>query len=225
MNFMVSKSESIQLLKKHFKENKTATMSELLDLLGVTTRMSIFRRLSDLGYISSCSHKGQYYTLPSVIFFNSEGLYHYDKICFSQYGNLKKTIVKLVESSNFGYTHKELSEQLKLEVHDTLLVLINSHKLARQKINSQYVYFSNKKEYRRKQLTQRQSVGKLRKVNGDISKILIIEVLVSIIRANQLDIDTAIIISDLKMRDIVVTENEIEQVLLQFDLKKTPDLG
>jgi len=218
---MLAKSESMRLLKKYFKKNKIATMSELFNLLGTTTRMSIFRRLSASGYISSYSHKGQYYTLPSMILFNSTGLYHSNTVGFSRYGNLKKTIIKLVESSISGYTHKELEEQLKLTVHDTLLLLVNAGELSRQKIDSHYVYLCIDKGCAKKQLAQRQSVEKPKKSNSRISKILIIEILAAIIRASQMNIDTAVIISDLKARKIVVTEDEIEQILFQLHLKKT----
>ena len=174
---MMPKSESIQLLKKYFKKNKIATMPELLDLLSATVRMTIFRRLSELGYLSSYSHKGQYYTLPSVILYNNEGLYHYGIISFSKYGNLKKTIIKLVESSSSGYTHEQLKELLKLELHDTLLVLVNAKQLSRQKIDGRYSYFSVSKSDAKKQLAKRQSTGIARgRNNNEVSKLLIIKI-------------------------------------------------
>lgn len=220
---MFSKSKSIQLLKKHFKKNKIATMPELFDLLGTTTRMSIFRRLSDLDYSSSYSHKGQYYTIPLITLFSSSGLRHYDTVGFSQYGNLKKTIIKLVENSMSGYTHKEFEEKLKLTVHDTLLVLIKTKQLTRQKINGCYVYFCINKACAKKQRAQRQNVGRLIQSDSKVSKILIIEVLVAIIRTKRINIDIDSIVFDLKTRKIAVTKNEIEQILLRFHLKKTPD--
>jgi hypothetical protein len=220
---MLPKSKSIQILKKYFKKNKIATMQELMNLLDTTNRMSIFRRLSDLGYISSYSHKGKYYTLPSLIKFNSVGLYHCNAIGFSQHGNLKKTIIKLVGSSVSGYTHKELEELLNLVVHDTLLLLVNAEQLSRQKINNHYVYLCIDKSRAKKQLSKRQVMGQARKSNSRISKILIIEILVAIIRTKQMNIDIATIISDLKARKIVTTKDEIEQILFQLDLKKTLD--
>lgn len=220
---MIQKSKSIQLLKKHFRKNKITTMPELLDLLNVTARMTIFRRLSELDHLSSYSHRGQYYTLPSVILFNNQGLYHYDVISFSKYGNLKKTIIKLIENSNSGYTHKQLKELLKLDLHDTLLILIKAKQLSRQKIDGHYIYFCASKADAKKQLAERKSTGILRRPNNEISKLLIIEILVSIIRSNQVDIDLVTILSDLKIRKIATTEDEVEQVLCQLHLKKTLD--
>jgi hypothetical protein len=70
---MLNKEESIKSLKRYFKENKTATMNELIPLLKTTNRMSVFRRLKDLDYISSFSAAGKYYSLRNIAQFGTTG--------------------------------------------------------------------------------------------------------------------------------------------------------
>ena len=47
-------------LLKHFKKEKIADLSELKRILGTNTTMTVFRKLRQLQYISSCSHSGKY---------------------------------------------------------------------------------------------------------------------------------------------------------------------
>ncbi len=46
-----------------FKKNKIATMPELKEILGTQADATIFRKLRELSYRSSYSHRGRYYTL------------------------------------------------------------------------------------------------------------------------------------------------------------------
>ena len=53
--------------------------------------MSVFRRLRELGYLSSYTHNGRYYTLAGVPDFDENGLWFHRGIGFSQVGTLKET--------------------------------------------------------------------------------------------------------------------------------------
>ncbi len=90
---MESKDDkAVSALKKYFKQHKYAQLDDLVKVLGTTSRMTIFRKLSKLNYISSFTHAGKYYSAPSYINFDKDGLWIKDKIGFSQFGNLIKTI-------------------------------------------------------------------------------------------------------------------------------------
>ncbi len=47
-------------LKQLLQEQKVATLPELQSALGAQGRMTVFRRLKELSYLSSYSHAGKY---------------------------------------------------------------------------------------------------------------------------------------------------------------------
>ena len=59
---MASTEQVIRLLKR----KKTANMEALRDALGGCSRRSVFRYLERVGYLSSFTHAGRYYTLEST---------------------------------------------------------------------------------------------------------------------------------------------------------------
>ena len=59
-----------QVLKKKIRDKKTATLSELKAVLGTQVRMTVFRKLKELAYVSSYSHGGRYYTLREMTLFS-----------------------------------------------------------------------------------------------------------------------------------------------------------
>jgi len=89
-------------------------------VLGTTSRTTVFRVLSEAGYLTSYSYAGRYYTLKEIPQFDTQGLWSYGEALFSKYGTLRATIVRFVQDAAAGQTHGELRERLRLRVHDTL---------------------------------------------------------------------------------------------------------
>ena len=50
-----------ETLLTYLNNYKIATMDAIKAVLNTQSRMTVFRRLSKLDYISSCSHRGKYY--------------------------------------------------------------------------------------------------------------------------------------------------------------------
>ena len=50
-----------EILLTYLNNYKIATMDAIKGVLNTQSRMTVFRRLSKLDYISSCSHRGKYY--------------------------------------------------------------------------------------------------------------------------------------------------------------------
>lgn len=150
----------------YIKEKKIVTMDEVKALLNTNVRMTAFRKLSQLNYISSCSHSGKYYTLKPIARFNKNGIWIYKSVMFSKYGTLKKTIVTLIEKSSKGYTAIELNNLLKVKVEDALLDLSKSKTVIRKKMSGVYVYYttlpnlSKQQELKRKDRIQMIGNGK-----------------------------------------------------------------
>ena len=78
--------------------------------------MTVFRRLRGIGYRSSYSHAGAYYTLADIPEFDEHDLWYFQHVGFSRHGTLKATARQLVETADDGRTHTELEQRLRVRV-------------------------------------------------------------------------------------------------------------
>ena len=53
-----------------------------------TGSISVFRKLRELAYSSSYSHRGKYYTLDEIARFDAMGLWSFRSVWFSRHGTL-----------------------------------------------------------------------------------------------------------------------------------------
>jgi len=143
-----------------FEKQKIATIKQLKKALNSTSSMTIFRKLKQLDYLSSCSHSGKYYTLKNIPKFDQMGLWFHKSILFSLHCSLAETIKNLVEKSNDGYSALELEKLLKVKPNEVLLKLINEKFVIRKKIEGNYIYFSTCKSERIKQEMSRERMEK-----------------------------------------------------------------
>ena len=105
--------------------------------------VSVRRFLSQMGYYSSFTHNGKWYTLQSIPQFNREGLWFYNDIGFSNVGSLTKTLIKITSRSQAGMTAEILGKQLRSRrCHTVLVQLCRSGKLQREKSGRSYVYLA-----------------------------------------------------------------------------------
>lgn len=133
---------SITQLEKQFESQIVLDLKKMKAFIGTDVDMTIYRILKQLGYISSYSHAGKYYSLKRLAKFDLHGLWHYDDIHFSNMGTLKKTIIELLSKSKSGYTAKELQKLLKVFPHNVLLALFQNNQIVREQIGNNFVYFS-----------------------------------------------------------------------------------
>ena len=119
--------------------------------------MTVFRRLKTLGYRTSYSHRGKYYTLAETPRFDAQGLWSCRGAWFSRYGNLLATVQRFVEEAHAGLTANELPALLNVEVKEPLLQLYQRKRVDRQEIGGVYVYFSREAARQREQRLQREA--------------------------------------------------------------------
>ena len=80
-------------LRQYLLRHKTATLPELKHALGTPVGLTVFRKLKSMGYLSSYSHRGRYYTLAEEIAqFDDKGLWSHEAVWFSRYGTLLATV-------------------------------------------------------------------------------------------------------------------------------------
>ena len=142
-------------IRKLLLKIKTATIPELKAVLDTDVKMTVFRKLNELSYFTSYSHRGQYYTLSDIPDFDELGLWRHNSALFSIHGNLQKTVKKLVDSSKAGYTANELKHVLQIDVKEPLLIQFRKKQVYRKKISGCYVYFSTELQVKKKQQLNR----------------------------------------------------------------------
>lgn len=218
---MLDADSSRSALEKLFARRPVADLPQLGEALGTRSRMSIFRRLSSLGYVSSYSHTGRYYTLTTVADFDADGLWRYQGIGFSRDGTLKATVFRLVEVSDAGRTQRELQVRLGVRVHNPLLELVESKRLGRESFEAEYIYVAAKRAHAAAQMQQRRgSLAALAPVMVAAPSIEV-EVLLEVIHGTPLpDPNAELLSARLAARGIRVNLAEVAAVLERHGLKK-----
>ena len=143
------------VLESLLEKRKIATLEELKRALGTSSTMTVFRKLKPIGYQTSYSHRGKYYTLMRTPRFDGQGLWECDGAGFSRCGNLLATSQHFVESADAGVTAIELEDVLHVEVKEPLLTLYRAKRVEREKIEDLYVYVSRDPGQKRSQLLRR----------------------------------------------------------------------
>ena len=143
-------------VQSFLQSRKIATLEELKKALGSSSTMTVFRRLKPLGYQTSYSHRGKYYTLAGTPRFDQQGLWDYDGVWFSQHGNLLSTSKWFVDAADAGLTATELQPMLHVEVKEPLLQLYRQKRIERKKIEDLYVYLARDPGQQRSQRLRRE---------------------------------------------------------------------
>jgi len=138
-----------------FRKKKVITLDELATLLTCSIP-TIRNRLKAWKTYRSYNKNGRYYTLPEVPKFDPYGIWKFKKIFFSQYGNLKQTLVHLVHQSQAGLSAMDMSHILGIAAHSFLSHFKNLPDLEREKHKERYIYFSKIPEVSEKQKKERQ---------------------------------------------------------------------
>jgi len=164
----------LHTLKQFFDRHKIATLDQLQEVLGNPARCTVFRKLGDLQYLSSYSHRGKYYTLKSIARFTKQGLWSFRSVWFSRFGNLLQTCEAFVHYSDAGYSAAELKDILQVKTKHALTQLVRDGRLQRETFDSIYVYLSAQKEVASRQIETRealleQSPASLIVVNPDLA--------------------------------------------------------
>lgn len=148
---------STEPMLRLLRRTKIATLDQLSDALGPASPITVFRKLDQLHYRTSYSHRGRYYTLDRFARFDDSGLWSHDAVWFSRFGTLVDTAAAFVNRSPSGYFVAELDQALHVSVQDTLLQLVNQGRLVRQQISGLYLYCSADPAQRQRQLQARQA--------------------------------------------------------------------
>jgi hypothetical protein len=138
-------------------DQKVATLPQLKSALGTDVTYTVLRKLVPLGYRSSYSHGGSYYTLDSIAPYDELGLWSYGDIHFSRQGTLLNTAAALVTQSAAGYQVPELEAVVHVAVKDALRQLVQAGRLFRRQWEGRYLYCAQDRTRRQAQWATRQA--------------------------------------------------------------------
>lgn len=144
-------------LRDLFSRQRIARLPELAQALGTASRRTVFRRLAELDYRCSYSHRGAYYTLDSLVRFDAQGLWSQRDVHFSKYGTLMDTAAELAGRAPAGCFADELAEQVHLPVKDALRQLVEQRRLQRRPCPDRYLYGSAARDRWQEQWAVRQA--------------------------------------------------------------------
>src|SRR5580658_2267858 len=145
------------VLRQHLRRHKIADLSQLKRVLGTKTDLTVFRKLQQLDYLASYTHRGRFYTLPEIAHFDHHGLWSHQGVWFSRHRTLLATVEIFVNQSPQGYYAQELADDLHAEVQHPLRHLVEQQRLVRMEVDGQFLYTAIESVPRRHQLLARRS--------------------------------------------------------------------
>ena len=211
----MSKKTSKEALQKLFRRRMIADLNILYQTIETHSRMSVFRRLQELRYLSSYSHAGRYYTLADIPHFDDYGLWFHQGVGFSKFVTLRNTIIEMVNSSTTGMTHPELHNLLRVRVQDTLLNLVRTEQIKRKKDQGLYIYVNADVNRADKQLSQRRAYVQ---VTEPLPTASVIEVLVEAINAVGNQVSPAVVTARLKARSVTANIEQVKRVFVRYGI-------
>lgn len=171
---------SAQDLQRLLQQRTVCTFEQLAEALGTSSRMTVFRKLAELTYLTSYSHRGKYYTLRSACEFDPSGLWSHRGIWFSRDGTLLDTSKRFVEQAPAGYSANELDNALHVQTRQSLLQLIHKQLISRQRIGEAFIYFALDQVRRQRQISARSKIAQV-PLGGVSQEVLAHEVKAAII--------------------------------------------
>jgi hypothetical protein len=206
------------LLDQLFRRTPVAVLAQLRRALKTTSRTTVFRALTAVGYLTSCSHAGRYYTLKRIPVFDARGVWVFRDVRFSVHGTLRATVERLVTQAPAGHTHEELEALLGLRVHDPLRSLVNARRLARVRLGARYVYVAVGAADAAAQLARRRAGLVAPAAEGPLDLARVVDVLVAVIRDPRARAPQ--IAARLRARGLALTDAQVDAVFTQYALEK-----
>lgn len=215
--------DSESRLRSMFRRIPAMDMASIRAKLGGRSMRSVYRDLSGIGYQSSFTHRGSYYTLAGIPDFDEHGLWFHEGIGFSRAGTLIETVFRLVEASEAGRTHPELEALVRVRVHNTLLHLVEEARLGRERLGRHFLYVSAEGGRGVEQLARRRALMAAAEATTLPAEV-VIAVLVEALQASDGLPPAAVVAARLSVRGEAVTNEQVERVYAEHGLvpgKKT----
>lgn len=182
--------------------------------------MSIFRRKKDLGYITSYNRYGSGLTLGTIPTFNEFGIWGNRNFLFSKWGDVKRTIIGVVDDSPSGLYAGDLQAILRIRVNNHLSECVMKNLLYRSHNFGHPIYFSAHLETRKIQSEQREAQHQRKHsfTAYPLSKDNLIKTLLAIIKHHVTSAQK--LKSILESEGLPLSERSIQWVLDEYNIEK-----
>jgi hypothetical protein len=219
---MLDPNASKTALRNLFRRTPVVELAALCQTLKTRTYMSVFRRLTLLGYLSSYTHRGRHYTLHEIPKFDEFGLWHYGSVGFCRAGTLKAAVMELVDKSDAGRTHQELQDLLRVRAHNELLDHVRAGRLERKLLDDKHwLYLSANAARAAKQWARRQAQNKRAAVLlGPLTAAITIEVLVEVLQSSRVLVTPEEVVRRLHHQSVSVPLEHVQWLFERYELGK-----
>ena len=208
-----------EALRRLFRRRPVVDLGVLCHTLRTGSRMTVFRRLQEVGYVSSYTHAGRYYTLLEIPQFDDHGLWLHQGVGFSRAGTLKDTVLKLVEEADAGQMPAELEQLLRVRVRNTLVTLVREAMIGREAMERVYMYVSSEPKRAATQISARREQLATQREGPPLTSATIIEILVEAIQVGQTRVAPAEVAKRLTARGIAVATGQVREVFVRYGLE------
>ena len=203
---------------KKFRQQKVITIEQLVQLFKCSV-ITVRRRLKNWKTYTSINKNGRYYTLPQIPVFDENGLWKYQTVLFSKYGNLKQTTIELIRRSQVGLSAVDIAEIIEIPSSSSFFSQIkNVAGIQREKLQGRFTYFSDTPDqYQR----QKRALGRHKTTNWPTDA-QAVEILIQMIKHPGIDIEQLAVKAVLQGQWV---DSATIRRFLQFHdlLKKTQD--
>ena len=160
-------------LEERFKEFKVLTLDQVSKMHGCSIR-TVQRQFAALAVLRSYNRNSRYCTLPDIPKFNTDGIWEYQEIRFSKYGDLRKTVKQLIVNSECGLSGSEIGDIVGLLPRSFMYHFREMDGIFRDKVSGVYVYFSNDPSLYARQNSKRDQVSNMKKISDALAVQLLI---------------------------------------------------
>ncbi|MEA3457714.1 MAG: hypothetical protein U9R21_03460 [Candidatus Thermoplasmatota archaeon] len=208
------------LILKEFKEKKVMTNNEISKYIACSIASVRHLRKKWKTY-TSYNKNGMYYVLPDTPEFDKCGIWKYKGILFSQYGNLKKTLISIVRNSPNGLSGNEIGKILSLNPRSFLSHYIGINGILRKKTGNKFIYYSDDPVINKQQQKNREALLDVKENQLPADNISIL-ILVDLIKHPNSKLTN--IHKRLRKQNFDITIEMIKNLFHYYDLeKKTVD--
>ena len=146
-----------QSLRTYLHRHTIADLPALKHALGTSADLTVFRKLKPLGYLSSYTHRGRFYTLRTIARFDEDGLWSHETVWFSRHGTLMATLEAWIRQAPQGWFADELADRLHVDVHDPLHDLVRQGRVRRADMAGRFLYTAAEARRSRDQIRARRT--------------------------------------------------------------------
>jgi len=222
----MTQPRSAQTLLDLFASEVVVDLPRIQVALGGASPMTAFRYLRQVPYRRSYNHNGRYYCLHEPSRYDRLGLWSVGDIHFSVDGSLGKTVRRLVYEMEAGATHRELQEQLRVRVHNTLLTLLRRGEIERERLAQLYVYLHRDAAIRKRQIQRRESLRNpenTARVTTGVPDEIVIQVLLTLL--HHPGAKAAEVVRYLRGHSPPVSMEQVGAVFARYDLESIGKKG